>query len=94
MERSSSGVGHLSFDPREMNTLDGTRVRLRRLPAFKSPACRDTVPYGTRRPAGAQGRDVLTSGAMLGRAFAMAFASPAALGLARGLGALLKGKSR
>ena len=88
MGRSSRGIGRLSFDrPRELNTLDATCVRARRLPAFKRLACRDMVAYGTRRPAGEQARDVRTSGTTHGRGFTMTFASPAVLGLARGLGA-------
>lgn len=67
-------------------------VRARRLPAFKRLACRDMVPYGTRRPAGEQARDVRTSGTTHGRGFTMTFASPAALGPRARLGVLLKGK--
>ena len=65
----------------------------RRLPAFKRLAVRDKVPYGTHRPAGAQGRDVLTSDAMHGRDFTMMFASSAALGPRARLGVLLKRKT-
>ena len=50
------------------------------------------VPYGTRRPAGEQARDVRTSGTTHGRGFTMTFASPAALGPRARLGVLLKGK--
>ena len=75
MGRSSRGIGRLSFDrPRELNTLDATCVRARRLPAFKRLACRDMVAYGTRRPAGEQARDVRTSGTTHGRGFTMTFA--------------------